>query len=279
MHIALPQRNTKQNKMSSVRDRDPINNIGGTLFFGLTAGYCLYRYMFPKLQWIDGVPIQEPNSIIGYTDFTNEKAAKRLLREKGPLVQYQVLGRQILQIADKELARLALRDVTGKGFFYNPTPDLVPSSIFSMDTNSEWTRRRSTFRKAFSHSSLKSQLPIVKAMNEKLCSHLKKCADKKITAAVDEIFTHFTIGIICQLAFDMDIDVFDKDFSYAEDIVTKIDNVFKVSNCYLLVAIVLICNVCSLVGSDVYHLHHICTTCQFRHICITRRQEESTKIP
>jgi cytochrome P450 len=212
--------------MEFVREND--SSTGASIFFGLAAVSCFYHYYFPPLKWLKGIPVQEPNSIIGYTDFTNEKAAKKMLREKGPLAQYQVLGRQVLAIADKELARAALRDITGKGFFHNPTPDLVPSTIFSSDTNSDWTRRRSIFRKAFSTLSLKAHMPTISRMNESLCHHLEKLADKGEVACVDDIFTQFTIGVICQVAFEMDVDVFGDHCHYGEEIVTVISDVFKV---------------------------------------------------
>jgi cytochrome P450 len=209
------------------------NPSGSALFFGLTAVYCFYQFCFPPLKWIEGVPIQKSNSILGFTDFTNEKV-KRLLQESGPVAQFHIVGRQILQINDKELARIALRDVTGKGFFHNPTPKIVPSTTFSMDTNADWTQRRSTFRKAFSHLALKYHLPTVTRMNEKLLNHLAKCADEKKVAQMDDIFTHFTVGIICQVAFEMDIDVFDEDFSYADNLLKIISDIFQVrGNCAL----------------------------------------------
>jgi hypothetical protein len=65
--------------------------------------------------WLRGIPIQEGNNFfLGFTNFVNEKAMRKLLKEKGPLVQFKVLNRKILFIADGKLAKTALRDIQGK---------------------------------------------------------------------------------------------------------------------------------------------------------------------
>jgi hypothetical protein len=189
----------------------------------------LWRWWFPPISWIAGIPILESNNwLLGFTNFVNHRAITKMLREKGPVVQFHVLGRPVISVADKTLARKVLRDVNGKGFFHNPTPDVVPPLTVSLDTNAEWARRRGAFKKEFSLLSLKNRLPAVIEMAKKLSHYVDSLAETQTVAVMDNIFCRFTMGIICQVAFELDVDVFNPSDEKANKLRNTVEEMFKV---------------------------------------------------
>lgn len=137
---------------------------------------------------------------------------KKILDERGGvdgLIQFSFMKHKILVIGNKNLAKIALKEINGKGFFHNPTPSFVTSGIFSLDTGPEWQQRRSAFRKAFSLSSLRYHTASVAALNEKMRIVLERAAEKKEILKIDNVFSQLTVGVICQLAFELDIKVFE----------------------------------------------------------------------
>lgn len=130
-------------------------------------------------------------------------------RGKNGLLQFFFMNHKILVIGDKKLAKIALKEINGKGFFHNPTPTFVTSGIFSLDTGPEWQQRRSAFRKAFSLSSLRYHTNSVTRLNAKLRGVLDRAAENGEIVKIDDIFTQLTVGVICELAFEMDVKVFE----------------------------------------------------------------------
>jgi cytochrome P450 len=204
------------------------NHEGITLFLGSVALGTLYYYFFPNMPWLPGIPIQEANSILGYTKLTNEQATQKMLREKGPLVQYKAFGRNLLFIADKKLAKTVLRDVTGKGFFHNSTPKLTTSSTFSFDTGPEWSRRRSAFRKAFSTNCLKAHMSTITQLSGRMGRYLQRFADQNEVVSIDDVFLQLTIGVICEVAFEMNVNAFEDSSDYGKHMDGVLKELFKV---------------------------------------------------
>lgn len=157
-----------------------------------------------------------------------------MLKEKGPLVQFKVAGQKVLFIADKTIARAVLRDIHGKGYpFHNITPKLVPDNTFSLDTGPEWTKRRSAFRKAFSTTCLKAHIETVKKMSDRLVDYLNahiSTDDKKEIVTIVDAFIQLTVGIICEVAFEMNVNAFDENLSYATKLHQALKNVTKVNS-------------------------------------------------
>jgi cytochrome P450 len=110
-----------------------------------------------------------------------------------------------------------------QGFFHNATPKIVPDSIFSVDTGPEWQLRRNAFRKAFSNMSLRAHTPSITKLNEKLCRFMEEKAKSGEIFAIDDAFTELTIGVICEVAFEMDAKAFDHTSGYCQ----RIDEVTK----------------------------------------------------
>jgi cytochrome P450 len=206
--------------------------VGSTLFFSGAILAITWINLTPPLAWLPNVPIQESSSFLfGYTKFLQEKTTRKMLADKGPVVQFQVFGRKVLFIADKNLARAALRDITGKGYpFHNLTPKLVPFSLFSIDTGPEWTLRRSTFRKAFSTTCLKAHMATVKNMTERLVQYLEKRIEAHPNEVIrlDDVFIQLTLGVICEVAFEMNVNAFDENLSYGEKLHATMKNLGKV---------------------------------------------------
>ena len=160
--------------------------------------------------------------------FDDGNVIHELVEKYGPLIQFSLYFHKILVIADKQLAKIALKEINGKGFFHNPTPDWVADSIFSYDTGPDWQKRRGMFRKAFSTSSLKYHTTSVMKLNEKLSHVLEKAAQGHEIVKIDELFVQLTVGVICELAFELDVQVFESSTNSLK-IDEAIQELFKVS--------------------------------------------------
>jgi hypothetical protein len=209
------------------------SNPGLHLFLGSVVASTLYLYYFPNVPWLKGVPVQEPNNVFGFTKLNDEVAMMKLLREKGPLVQCKTFGRYMLVITDKILARTALRDVVGKGFFHNSTPKLTTPGIFSVDTGSEWTLRRTTFRKAFSTVCLKAHMNTINQLSKRMARFLDdqidSAAGDDCVVKIDDVFVQLTIGVICEVAFEMNVNAFENSSSFGKHMDNVLKENFKVS--------------------------------------------------
>lgn len=160
---------------------------------------------------LPNIPVIRDHWLFGISNFVDAKKMKKILTERGKdgLLQFFFMGHKILVIGDKKLAKIALKEINGKGFFHNPTPAFVTSGIFSLDTGPEWQQRRSAFRKAFSVSSLRYHTTSVTRLNAKLRTVLDRAAESKEIVKIDDIFSQLTVGVICELAFELDVKVFE----------------------------------------------------------------------
>jgi hypothetical protein len=157
------------------------------------------------------VPVIQDHWLLGIANFIDAKKMRNILTTRGKdlLVQFSFMGHKILAIGDRQVAKVALKEITGKGFFHNPTPSFVTSGIFSLDTGPEWQQRRAAFRKAFSISSLRRHTTSVARLNEKMRTVLDRAAGSGEVIKIDNIFSQLTVGVICELAFELDIKVFE----------------------------------------------------------------------
>jgi hypothetical protein len=161
--------------------------------------------------FLPNIPVIKDHWLLGIQNFIDAKKMRNILTTRGRdgLVQFNFMGHKILVIGDKQVAKIALKEINGKGFFHNPTPSFVTSGIFSFDTGPEWQQRRSAFRKAFSMSALRRHTSSVVRLNEKLRTVLDRAAENLEVIKIDNIFSQLTVGVICELAFELDIKVFE----------------------------------------------------------------------
>lgn len=193
-------------------------------------GYVCYR-IWKRVHFkpIQGIPVIKSDSFLnGFTNFRDEWTMTSIFEQYGPLVQSKLYGQNVLFIADPKLARLALRDVKGKGLFHNSNKIINALSTFSLDTGPEWQLRRNSFRSAFSNVSLKKHVSIVTSMTKKLKSVLGDAATTGETVKIDDLFTQLTIGVICEVAFDMDSQAFEKGSTYLSYVNNLLKHIFKV---------------------------------------------------
>jgi hypothetical protein len=187
--------------------------IISALALTLCVGFVSVAYLLfaRNKKWLPGVPVIQDHWLLGIQNFVDAAKMKKILEERGKnlMVQFSFMNLKVLVIGEKTLAKVALKEINGKGFFHNPTPSFVTCGIFSFDTGPEWQKRRSAFRKAFSVSSLRYHTASVSRMNEKLRTVLDQAADSGEVLKVDQIFTQLTVGVICELAFELDVKVFE----------------------------------------------------------------------
>ena len=184
------------------------------LTFVLNICYRLWkRLSFSPLSEIPIVPFD--SFFMGFTKL-------------GLIFQGKCYGQNILFVADPKIARIALKEVKGKGFFHNANKKLNALSTFSLDTGPEWQLRRSNFRRAFSTVCLRTHVAIISSMTERLRSVLNAAALESETIKFDDLFTELTIGVICEVAFDMDSQAFEKGSSQISYINNLLKDLFKV---------------------------------------------------
>ena len=89
----------------------------------LVIVYRLYRFLRPPR--IPGIPSIPDNSILGSTRTTEDPGMKvhaialAIAKEKGPIFQSRLLGSRLITVSDKNLVRIAMRDVIGKGGIFH----------------------------------------------------------------------------------------------------------------------------------------------------------------
>lgn len=166
-----------------------------------------------RSQFLKNVPVIESNTIIGFTHFVKAKVMQTTMDNLGSLVQFTAFFRNILVVNDPVLAKNVLRDVKGKGLFHNFNDHVNPYNLFSFDTGPEWAKRRSMFRKSFSLSCLRTHVGAISKMTEKLESYLDECTSTETatTHCVDDLFVELTIGVISEIAFNLDMHPFEGD--------------------------------------------------------------------
>jgi cytochrome P450 len=190
--------------------------------------YGIRKYFAPK--YIPGIPILKPNSVLGFTLISNQYVMKEYVEKYGSLLQFQLFGKHVILINDKVLAKKALRDVKGKGYFHNPKPSIIRKSTFTLDTGPDWQMRRNIFRKAFSNACLRTQISVMSQTINKLLVHLDTIALSGDAVMIDEVFIQLTIGVICNLGFDLDVKALDSTSNTCTHMNDTLKTVFKVCN-------------------------------------------------
>ena len=85
----------------------------------------LYKLYF-QFYYTEGIPVFHGLPFIGVTkllfffekSFSSHFDVLEMVREKGPLSQFYMLGQHIFLITDGYLAKLAMENITGKGLFH-----------------------------------------------------------------------------------------------------------------------------------------------------------------
>lgn len=171
------------------------------------------QFYEPRTPMVKDVPVIKSNSIVGFTHFVKEKFMQNTMKALGPLAQYTAFFRNILVINDPTLAKNVLRDVKGKGLFHNFNHHVNPYNMFSYDTGPEWAKRRSMFRKSFSLRCLRAHVGAISKMSSKLEAYLDQRTSIGTEGAgvhrVDDLFVELTIGVICEIAFGLDMHPFE----------------------------------------------------------------------
>ena len=75
----------------------------------------------------------------------------------------------------------------------------------------------------------------IKRVISKLCESLGKVADKREVCRVDNLFSEMTIGVICEMAFDLKMTAFEGEASECSAITKSVLDMFAVSvlrTCY-----------------------------------------------
>lgn len=152
------------------------------------------------------IPFVSANSmLLGFTKWNDEKFMLKLMEREGPLVQCFSYGYHLLIINDPILAKKALKDIHGKGFFHNPNPHVIGSNTFNVDTGPEWSKRRNMFRKAFSTLCLRYHVSSVSSVVSKITEYLSLAAKEHLPVKIDDVLQQLTIEVICKMAFEMDL--------------------------------------------------------------------------
>eukprot|EP01038_Epipyxis_sp_PR26KG_P004041 gene4041-5783_t len=172
----------------------------------LALGYLIYIKF--KVNYIQGIPVVKCRSILGFTSsmFATKNSCAEMLsiaNKNGKFSQYHVMGQHVVAVHDKVIAKKVLETVTGKGFFHR---GLTGRNIFNLDTNSDWKIRRQAFRHSFTATSLRSFQNEVVEKSLRLCSILNEHCCSKQPVEIDKLFGKLTIDIICNIAFQLDID-------------------------------------------------------------------------
>ena len=135
--------------------------IQDNVFAVVVAAVCLvasalYLKQRKNNRILPGIPVVPPNSwLLGFTNWGRTDILFPFLEKFGPVAQYMSHGHHVVVLADPILAKKALKDIHGKGFFHNPNPSVIETNTFNAQTGPEWQKRRSAFRRAFSTSCLR----------------------------------------------------------------------------------------------------------------------------
>ena len=198
---------------------------------------CFLLWKRKSFTPLPNIPVVKSDSFLnGFTKFRDQRKMQALFEQLGPVFQGKCYGHNILFVADPHVARVALREVKGKGFFHNANPQLNAPSTFSLDTGPEWQLRRNSFRRAFSTICLRAHTSIVTRMTQKLCSALDQAAAHEEANIVkfDELFTQLTIGVICEVAFDLDSGAFEHGSCTISHMDRVLKHIFQVQEQYAL---------------------------------------------
>jgi cytochrome P450 len=185
------------------------------LFLIIMSLYIIGYMFILYLPCIKGIPVVYPDSIFGFTtalipqdNGTNHMKMINIARKYGKLAQFRMFGESVVVINDGYMAKNALKEIHGKGKLHRlirGNDKLSHPSTVNLDTNDQWSLRHNLFRGAFSASQLKSQSDIITSLCLKLSSKLELYADSNKPINIDHFFGQLTIDVICNVAFQMDI--------------------------------------------------------------------------
>lgn len=159
---------------------------------------------------ISGIPQVASDSVLGYSAIFNKPNLHEILLNNteiyGGIYQYVYLGYRVVVVTDMLIAKNVLRDVTGKGFFHRPSPNIQRKNVLNMDTNDEWKSRRQLFSRCFSQSALKKRSGEISNLVEKFITKLKTYEFNNEAVPIDLLFSQLTIDIISIVGFQYNID-------------------------------------------------------------------------
>ena len=90
-----------------------------TLFFKLYRKWEESRYYLPNIPIVRGVPYFGLTKLMMLdSEFKSHEEVLGIVREKGPVTQFYLLGQLIVLINDGFIAKYAMEQLTGKGMFH-----------------------------------------------------------------------------------------------------------------------------------------------------------------
>ena len=204
----------------------------------LVAVYRMYRFLRPPR--IPGVPSVPDNSIVGSTTSLSgagnkvHEYALRNAKSYGPIFQFRLNGSRVVAVTDKNLIRIIMRDVTGKGGIFHERLSTIRRggmkflNTFNMLTNEEWKLRRNKFRHPFSSANLRNYETDMNGLVTKLCDNLDAAASVDGAGGqpvqIDKLFGQLAMDAICKIAFQYDLNGLDDSLTF-----NKLHNALRVS--------------------------------------------------
>ena len=168
--------------------------------FGLLVARKRKQTPFPR------IPLIPSNSkLLGFTAFSRIDIVFPFIESFGAIAQFFSYGHHVVIITEPAVAKRALRDINGKGFFHNPNPTVIEPNTFNAQTGPEWQKRRGAFRKAFSNMCLRKQMESITSIVDGMMNKLQTYCDTGEVIRIDDIFSSLTIQVITKIAFGMDI--------------------------------------------------------------------------
>ena len=171
------------------------------------AAVVWYLFLRKKaVQLIPGIPVVPANSRwLGFTQWGETSILFPFLEKYGPIAQFVSYGHHVVVLSDPALAKKAMRDITGKGFFHNPNPSVIELNTFNAQTGPDWQKRRNAFRRAFSTTCLRAHMGSISRITTAIADSLEGKCDSGEIFRIDDVFQCLTIEIISKMAFEMDV--------------------------------------------------------------------------
>lgn len=147
------------------------------------------------------------------------------------IVQFSAFGKHFVNVLDPAIAYKVLKTVHGKGWFHGG--DSENKSMFNLDTCPEWQLRHSTFRKAYSENCIRNHEQDIKLKVNKMIAKLKNVAKKGIPVRMNEYFSQLSFDVICDVAFQFDVNSSDNNFLKYNDVQSAIHDIFELKHLHL----------------------------------------------
>jgi cytochrome P450 len=90
----------------------------------------------------------------------------------------------------------------------------MPNTVFTMNSDSEWKKRRQAFRHAFNPVSLRSFDPVLNELVHNLCNKIDDVADQNLAIQIDSWFSRFALDVIFRVGFELDCDFLHDDKAF-----------------------------------------------------------------